>query len=297
MPCNERNNPMNTVLASLSSLRIEPAIQARDKLIHTTTVNKYRGVIKAHSDDRKPLPFPPITVARLGPSDCSSSPLYVVDGFHRCEAYRLEEVEEIKARIIDVRSMEEAKWLAAQSNLLHGRPLTNKELRTVFRRFIAAKEHLKADPEASPKVVHQRPRRDVMTLGEIASAIGKSKGTIRHWMMEDFKREYTRLYCRDDETGDRPAEQVGGAEMLTRELTEVDRARMSLENVVAEIKKAKGTEEKRAIVESFGWTLAELTRCFGKEFVEDVFSDRFPGGQALFGDKDWMPYYPPTYGF
>jgi hypothetical protein len=237
----------------LSKITIEPAFQSRRAHLDPVTVNRYRGPIKASEGDASRIPFPPVTAAQLG------SQLYLVDGFHRYEAHWLEEVPSILCDVVKVRSLEEARWLAAKGNLHHGKPMNGAEVREAFRRFILAKQHLLADPNANPHVVHQRPRAGVMTLGEIASLFGKAKSTVARWFEDKFPKEFRRLYAKDAERyqdkewgGDRPH----AALFLAPSTAEL--AEMSLENVRRLGNLAESPFERVRVTELVAETLAEL---------------------------------------
>lgn len=256
----------------LSSLTIEPALQARNAHLDPTTVNRYRGTIKAAEGDKGRIPFPPVTVARLGAS------LYLVDGFHRYAAHRDERVSSILAIVVEVGSVKEAQWLAAKGNLQHGKQLSNKEVREAFRRFVAAREHHKADPEASPKVMEQRPRPGVMTLGEIGAVFGKAKSTTLIWFKRDYPKEFNQLYCKDAERdgegalgGDRPALDV------SRAPSPLDLVDLSLANVARLVRQSATPAEKRGLIERLGEELVECAMPIGDDVAElQVTLDRNP---------------------
>lgn len=260
----------------LSTLVIEPKVQSRFQHLDTATVNRYRAVIKAAEDDPKGIPFPPVTVARLG--SAPTAPLYLVDGFHRHAAHVGERVETILCAVAQVESLEEALWLAAKGNLGHGKALSNKELREAFRRFIGARRHLHASPNASPKVVEQRVRPNVMTLGEIGAEIGKTKETIRVWMEKDFLKEYRRLYAKGREELGESWENNGPNPMLSVAPSSIDLVRMSLDNVTERARQEENEDGRRAITEALGQTLAELSQLWGREEVVSALHRGWPVG-------------------
>lgn len=245
-------------LVSLDDIVIEPAMQARSKHLSATHVNRLRGVLKACRDDPTPLPFPPISIARLCSSAEGAGKLYLIDGFHRCEAFRLEGVERVSAVVVDVRNLAEARWLAASGNMQHGLPLSSAEVREAFRRFIKAEKHLEADLEASPKVIEQRPKRNVMTLSEIGKACGRPQPTVRRWLQKDYPHIFRKLYERSREKG----EDWGGerpAQNLFLEPSTLELVSMSLENVERMVRGGSGTAEHSILMGRVAETLASLS--------------------------------------
>lgn len=68
--------------------------------------------------------------------------LVLIDGVHRCMAWRGGEIE---AEIIEVRDLQHARWLAVQANLGHGLNLKASEKRTRLDRYVEAGEYYDRD--------------------------------------------------------------------------------------------------------------------------------------------------------
>lgn len=141
-------------------------LQVRRKL-DPAAVKRYAEMTKAGSEP------PPIKVGRV------RGRLYLLDGWHRIEAGALRTTvtldgEEVCALVADM-SQQEALWLAAQANLAHGVRYKGPELHGVFKAFIRAKQHVKADGST-------------MSYREIAPMIGKPHTTIRTWMLRYFPK-------------------------------------------------------------------------------------------------------------
>lgn len=236
----------------LSAITVEPAIQSRAKHIHPSTVQRYRGVIRATRGDGETIPFPPVTLARIRGND----QLWLVDGFHRLAAHAEEGIDAILATVVDVGCTEEVLWLAAEGNLQHGLPLNASEVREAFRRFVKAKGHLRADPDVALSVRAQRPKTNVMTLGEIGRKFGKGTNTISRWFEQDFAREFRRLYKADRE--ELSESNCGGNYSPTREATPMELVSMSLENAERVIRATKKPDEKRALIRALAASLVEV---------------------------------------
>ena len=237
---------------ALSGIAVEPSIQSRSAFLHPPTVTRYRNTVRAAGGDVELIRLPPVTLARLGPST-----LYLVDGFHRYAAHEAEGVGTIAGQVVDVGSLEEAKWLAAKGNLGNGLPLTNKESREAFRRFIRARCHEKADPNAKPGVVRQRRRANLMTLGEIGLELGKSQSTIHRWMETDFPRIHRALYGKDREEPTAWNEDSGGSAVQTQELSRLEVVNLSLENVERVLSERTDAAERAQLLERLASTLAD----------------------------------------
>lgn len=116
---------------------------------------------------------PPIKVARVG------AKLYLVDGWHRIKANALQfcmdyvsDEEEVLC-LVATMSSKQAQWQAARANTGHGVPLKNAEIKEVFKAFIRAGQHIKADGK-------------LMSYREIGQVIGKPHRTIHEWMRRHF---------------------------------------------------------------------------------------------------------------
>lgn len=131
----------------------------------TATINKYAT---AYNEGAQ---FPPITLAEL------DGKLFVVDGFHRMMAQTKNGATFVAARVVKVRSMEEARSMAGEENLTHGLPLQATALHEVFRRYVKAGKHR----TTGGKIKSSR---------KIAEELHgmKSHNTIIVWMYQDFPR-------------------------------------------------------------------------------------------------------------
>lgn len=121
--------------------------------------------------------FPPVEVANVG------GMFYLTDGWHRVTASRQSGLTSITAVVREM-SRKDALWEAAVANTKHGKPLSNREYRNVFRAFVKAGKY--------------RNRFGWQSLRAIAGILGKSHTTICTWMEKDFPRIY-REYGRPPE--------------------------------------------------------------------------------------------------
>jgi hypothetical protein len=166
-----------------------PKYQVRQGL-HHPTVMRYAAILRSGKT------LPPIQLARVNKA------LVCVDGFHRIAAHEHVAAKRKKApgsiwAVVTDCTAKEALWLAAKANLEHGLPLKPKELRTVFRKYIQAGNHV----EAKGRLKSYR---------AIASDLGgvKSHQTIANWMRRDFPKIAQRMSVieptapKDDEAGD-----------------------------------------------------------------------------------------------
>lgn len=122
---------------------------------------------------------PPIKVARV------QGRLYLVDGWHRLEAGAIQTSKDLGGRVlVDVllaeMTAEEARWEAARANMDHGVPLKSRERLGVFKAFIAAKKHRKADGKS-------------MSYREMGQELGVSYRTIHEWTRRHFPGLYRHL--------------------------------------------------------------------------------------------------------
>ena len=147
---------------NIDRLVIDPSFQVRRQTDH----QKVREYARAMENG---VWFPPLTVADV------DGVLFLVDGFHRYEAYRSLEVQWVDA---DVRQMtlKEALRTSAVCNLSHGLPLTKTEKRRAFKQFIDGGGHLKGKRFKSYREIAQ----------ELQGIGGHT--TIRGWMMKDFPK-------------------------------------------------------------------------------------------------------------
>lgn len=180
----------STVSLPLNSLVCDEDLQVRRTGLDRRVVERYRVIVR--NADKGGQPLPAITVAVM------KGMYVVVDGFHRHKAHELEKRTHIEAELVPVSSRAEALWLAAAGNLNHGKPLSQADKKAALSRFLSAKMHLRAPRNVSRQLKQQRPAPDVMSLREIANALGLSKSTTRLWMMTHHKKRYDDLYARVD---------------------------------------------------------------------------------------------------
>ena len=147
---------------SLTQLCRSRDFQIRAKLCRQTA-NRYASTIKAGGD------MPPLQVALV------DGVHILVDGFHRAAAYEALGYEEVDVEVTPA-TRDEALWMAAQANTRHGLPLTNKEHREVFRRYIRTRQHMKGKRRKSYR--------------EMQDDLRKPFTTLRNWMAEDFPSIY-----------------------------------------------------------------------------------------------------------
>lgn len=147
---------------NIDRLVIDPSFQVRRQTDH----QKVREYARAMANGVR---FPPLTVADV------DGVLFLVDGFHRYEAYRSLGREWVDA---DVRQMtlKEALRTSAVCNLSHGLPLTKTEKRRAFKQFIDGGGHLRGKRFKSYREIAQ----------ELQGIGGHT--TIRNWMINDFPR-------------------------------------------------------------------------------------------------------------
>lgn len=160
--------------------------------------------------------FPPIKVARL-----PDGRLLLVDGWHRIEAGALEmSAPEWNApddgpgvlALVATMSEQDATWEAARANTEHGVRLKPGELRGVFRAFIKAGKHrLRAGKWLSYR--------------ELAAAIpiGKSYGTIRTWIKDDFPKLHDQMSSQEPAEAPKEWEQEAAPSIAEQQCAEVIR--------------------------------------------------------------------------
>lgn len=147
---------------SLAQLCRSKDFQIRAKLCRQTA-NRYASTIKAGGD------MPPLQVALV------DGVHILVDGFHRAAAYEALGYEDVDVEVTPA-TRDEALWMAAQANTRHGLPLTSKEHREVFRRYIRTKQHMKGKRRKSYR--------------EMQDDLRKPFTTLRNWMAQDFPGIY-----------------------------------------------------------------------------------------------------------
>lgn len=137
-----------------------PEWQVREKL-NATRVKHYRSVYKSGAQ------MPPIELADI------KGTLYLIDGWHRCEAQTELGWTHFEA-VIRPMTKNEAKWRAASANLTHGESYKKPERRKAFNVFVHTKQNKGRDGK-------------LMSYREMAQAFGgdPSHVTIRNWVKND----------------------------------------------------------------------------------------------------------------
>jgi hypothetical protein len=130
---------------------------------HQPTIASYRTMLKAGQTP------PPLTIGRI------DGVLTLLCGWHRLEAAAGHEISYAYPVVIVDCTAAEAHWIAAKDNLRHGLPLTRKDKREVFRRFIRAGMHRRASGR-------------YLTYDEIVDALGgiAVKGSVHGWMKKMY---------------------------------------------------------------------------------------------------------------
>jgi hypothetical protein len=160
---------------SLAHLTISEDIQVRQRL-EPITVTRYANAIRSGQE------LPPVSVARV------DGVLILVDGFHRVAAHQSLGASEVDAELVEA-TLDEARWMAASANLLHGLPLRNSELRLVFQVFVSTRQHRKGKGK-------------LKSYREIGLELGRPHSTIRNWMAKDFPRIFAQYKGKDEFMGE-----------------------------------------------------------------------------------------------
>ena len=263
----------------LSSLTVSDEMQVRQKKLNPSFVERYRTIIRGEDDGADRLP--PITVAKL------KDMYFVADGFHRRRAFELEGAVAIECIVVEVKTRAEALWLAAKGNLAHGLPLTNAEKRVAFRRFIRAGKHQQAQELDNEFKMRQRPRHNMMTLREIAAAIGTSPSSARRWMMEDFRRHFNKYYNRQHEGS------VGSGKLNKPDAYEGETAAMTakdaLVNLGSAIPHISTGDDLIALTQGLAATIRQFTEAHGEEVLSELVGKEREG-------EAWMYRLPEDFG-
>jgi len=112
----------------IDEVREREEFQLRAVGLHLAHANKLLRTLKTEGD------LEPVKVARIGKA------LYLVDGFHRLDAYRRARRVTVPA-IVATMSMEEARREAQVANTRHGLNLTRADKQRAFDDYIAAGSH------------------------------------------------------------------------------------------------------------------------------------------------------------
>lgn len=131
--------------------------------------------------------MPPVKVAQI------NGAFILTDGWHRVAALESLGRGQVEALVEPVKSEREVHWLAAKANTEHGLPLKSKEYRKVFRAFVSARKHRRADGSYK-------------SYRDIAVEIGGARAhtTIRNWMEKDFPSVFRAMGGPDEPWDERP---------------------------------------------------------------------------------------------
>jgi len=187
---------------ALRDILRDNALQVRTR-VEPRTVRQYAEAMQAGAE------FPPVKLARIEGS------LYLVDGWHRCDAAMLNDQFHIWAEVSDM-TFNEAHWQAAKANTQHGLPLKTKEYREVFRAFIDSDQHQQG--------------KKLMPYREIAIHIGKPFSTIRNWMEADYPRLFKK-YQQNANSAPGEAFADREAKQMQRRLREAEAAVHNVRNI------------------------------------------------------------------
>jgi hypothetical protein len=171
----EHGNTLGPFDVAIDCLSQDPTFQVRHSL-NPGNIERLKSAYKAGKT------VAPITVALTPEND---GRLLVVDGHHRMTALEIIAAEHGRAgsskpvmvNALFVRlTTAEARWQAAQANMGHGQPLTNREIRKAFQRFVKAGHHRNVDGSCK-------------SYRQIGKEFGKTHPTMRTWMLKDFPNE------------------------------------------------------------------------------------------------------------
>ena len=121
----------------IDDARTHPSLQNRVDGLDAANLNKIVRTLAAGGEAREP-----IRVARVGKS------LYVIDGFHRREAYRQEGRTTIPALVAKM-SLPEAQEYARTANVANGKPLSRADKEALWKAYVDEGRHL--DAEGTPR--------------------------------------------------------------------------------------------------------------------------------------------------
>lgn len=203
---------------TLTQLARSSDFQIRTKLCRQT-VRSYASIIKAGGD------MPPLRAALV------DGVHILVDGFHRAAAYELLGIQEVDVEVNEA-TRDNALWMAAEANTRHGKPLTGKEHREVFRVYIRTKQHMKGRRRKSYR--------------EMQIDLQKGHTTLRNWMQQDFPSLFRAM------GGDNLNNAAGGLpDAAPRPPADARRALDALEDVHLTYQKTTCPEARQAIKDAF----------------------------------------------
>lgn len=177
------------------------------------------GTVRSYATAmRSGASFPPVVLARIEGS------LYLVDGWHRLGAAKLNGEDAIAATVSDM-SEAKAQVAAALANLKHGLPLKPREVRNVFKAYIQAEHHRRGRGFKS--------YRDI--ADDLAGRVGHT--TVRNWMERDFPDVFKAM------GGAAPVSDAGGRRD-TPAITPLDSAKAGLDQVAAEARRLSPADRR-----------------------------------------------------
>lgn len=217
---------------ALCDLHRSARFQIRDTDPHTVT--RYAHALRAGAE------FPPVKVALV-----AGVPV-LVDGYHRAAAHERIGAPFIVAEVVEATEAE-ARWLAAEANLRHGKPLKRAEVRRALAAFIKAGRY-------RVPAKGNRPAR-LLSLRDIAKALGGivAHTTVRNWIQEDHPR-VAKLYGGEKDPGrdaEAPAPEAPEA-IFTRDAQDALRA------AVAAARGVRDPERRGQIIAAAEEALREL---------------------------------------
>lgn len=233
----EQGQTIGPYKIDIGYLTQDPTFQVRQKL-DTGHLGRLKGAYKAGSE------VTPITVGII--VDIPGK-LVIVDGHHRVTALEIIWAEQcrtgtakpmlVKAMFVKLTAAE-ARWQAAAANMVHGKGITNREVRKAFQRYVEAGQHRNADGSYKSN-------------REIGKDIGKTHPTVRTWMIKDFPEEARQM--KDD---DMPAN-VGGTGIPSPAAPAMHSTRDAMKEIMTHFNRAYSGERAeiidalRAMLEDF----------------------------------------------
>lgn len=125
-----RGRQWEHVRLPLGDIRIRQEHQFRAEGLDHANLNRIKATLDAGGEARDP-----VRVARVG------KVLYLVDGFHRLEAYRLCGRSHVPAQVATM-SLPEAQEEAMRLNAQNGKPYSRKDKQRIWDTYVAAGKHL-----------------------------------------------------------------------------------------------------------------------------------------------------------
>jgi len=199
LPSEARNDATHYEFVDVESIQTDVRLQPRTGLrsifnLRMEAVIGIRNHIKRQREARCPHELGALHVARLG------STLFLVDGHHRRMALLCERVRRTWIKIVlDAKddshegaeaAIRQAQHLAYTANLGHGTPLTGRDHRAAFKRFVENGLNVVSDEQGATRLMSYR---------EIASAFNqvKTHRTFMNWMQVEFPEVAAKM-SRDD---------------------------------------------------------------------------------------------------